>query len=157
MTQSPTIDPFSRPDGSTLTVRPETSAFTLAVLASLTGMLVPAVIAYGFATMTEPTVVAVALMALAILLTVALPHWGLILFVGLFYIRPEETIEGMASLHLVQTMSVATLFAWWYNSSLKRMKLTRSPANVLVVGFAVVVLAILESRSRSRFENAQSV
>lgn len=62
--------------------------------------------------------VVVGLIGLA--LTVAFPYVGLLIFLGLLYLRPEESFPEMAGARLTLLISLTVLFAWMVNACLVR-------------------------------------
>ncbi|HLV79479.1 MAG TPA: O-antigen ligase family protein [Chthonomonadaceae bacterium] len=113
------------------------SATTLFVLA---GLLIPCLVAFSLATQ-NPFVVTLWMAEIALLLiAMARPFWGLLLLVGLIYIRPEEMDPSLAGLHLTLAVSVVTLISTWFQFFLDRQRVTRSPQITAIFAFSIVVL-----------------
>lgn len=120
---------------------PRGSAGPLLIAAA--AVVVPGAIAYGLLTANEAQVVAVLAAALAGFVILARPFWGLMLFVALLYTRPEESIPGLAGLHLPLLVAVVTMVGAWIQMFLEKQRVARTPMNLMVMGFFAV--AILSS------------
>lgn len=68
------------------------------------------------------------------------PYAGLLLFLFLLYVRPNEIIKALVPLRLVMAVAVGTLLIWLANMIFKRnFRLIKSPLNFLMMAFLVVV------------------
>src|SRR5438309_6212127 len=78
---------------------------------------------------------------LILTLVLACPYAGLIIFLGLLYLRPEEIFPKLAGARMTLVVSLVTLFAWAVNALLRRERsLLHLPVVRCFIGF--VVLAI---------------
>src|SRR5438067_8014470 len=82
------------------------SAGVTILLTIFAGVLLPAILAYGFVTTNEAQVAAAVVGMAAVLVVMARPLWGLLFFVGLLYVRPEEAIPALAGTRLVLSVSI---------------------------------------------------
>jgi O-antigen ligase len=110
------------------------------LVAFLAVVLVPGLIAFGLATVNELQVVAVILGVLGVLAILARPFWGMIICVGLIYIRPEEAISALQGMRFTLLVSVVTLVAMLLQFSQQNTRLVRTPLNGLLSGFAITVV-----------------
>jgi putative inorganic carbon (HCO3(-)) transporter len=67
----------------------------------------------------------------------ARPFWGLIFFIGLVYIRPEESIEAIQGMRLPLLVSILTLLATIFHKLINRESFVRSPLNGMMIGFGI--------------------
>src|SRR4051794_15243864 len=58
-------------------------------------VLIPLVVAYGFGNHNELQVCALIIGVAGLAVGLANPFWGLIFFVALLYVRPEETVPAL--------------------------------------------------------------
>jgi len=101
------------------------------------GIIIPAVLAYFLTTTKEERTVAAVLAALGGLVIIARPFWGLILFVGLLYTRPEESIPALSGMRLPLMISLVTMAGLFLQLTLQRQAFTRSSLNGMVLGFGL--------------------
>jgi O-antigen ligase len=81
----------------------------------------------------------VALMVLVLIVTE--PFVGLLIFLGLLYMRPEEYIPALAGARMTLLVSVIALFAWMINALLCKERFRfHLPAVQCFVGFLVVAI-----------------
>lgn len=107
----------------------------------LVGLLIPILLTYSLATASEFQVGAVVAALLGLALIIARPHVGLILFVSLLYIRPEESIPALAGMHFTLLVAVVTLCGLLLTMALNKETFARTPLNWVIVlfsGFAVL-------------------
>jgi putative inorganic carbon (hco3(-)) transporter len=119
-----------------------TDAWSLPVIltVALTVVLVPAVLAYLFATTNEMMVVFGVIGLIFLLLIMAYPFLGTLLFVGFLYMRPEETFRELAGMRLALIISVATLIGMVFVMSINRIRAVRSPITPLILTFTAVAV-----------------
>ena len=110
------------------------------VLTVLAGAVAPALLAYLFATTHEVQVFAIVLGVIALVLTLRNPFFGLIVFVGLLYTRPEEVIEPLNGMHFSLIASVVTLAGTILKMRMNGEKAIRTPLNGMIVGFGLIVI-----------------
>lgn len=108
-----------------------------AFLFIIVGMIVPALIAYGFGTLNETQVIAVILAILGLCGILARPFVGLIFFTCLLYTRPEESIPALAGMHFTLIVALVTLIGMLVQFALHRVPLVRTPFIGMMIGFAV--------------------
>ena len=108
------------------------------LLAFLALVVVPGLLAYGFAVTKETLVVAGVIGLLAVLLVVSRPYIGLTVFVALLYMRPEESFPALTGMRLAFLVSVLTLIATWFYLFLQRSPVVRTPVNTMVLGFGAI-------------------
>lgn len=110
------------------------------ILTLITGILVPALIAYWMATDSEVRVIAVVLAVLGFLVLMARPFWGLMFLVGLIYLRPEDTFTPLQGMRLTLWVSLGTILATFVHMVLKREPIVRTPLNGMLFGFMACVV-----------------
>ena len=110
------------------------------ILTLLAGAIAPALLSYLFATTHEILVFAIVLGVIAVILTLANPFLGLIIFVGLLYTRPEEVIEPLNGMHFSLIASVVTLAGTLLKMRMNGEKAVRTPLNGMIVGFGLIVV-----------------
>lgn len=110
-------------------------------LLAIAGLLVPALLAYFMTTGTDVKVFAVVLAIAAGVLIIASPYWGLVAYIGLLYVRPEETVSGLAGTHLVLAAAIITLVGTYLKMALNRESPARTPMTGLIIGFALWAVA----------------
>lgn len=103
-------------------------------------LLIPAITVYGMATMNELRVLAMVLALIGAGVIIARPFWGLIFFVGLLYVRPEESIEALQGMRLTLITSMVTLVALTFQKLLNREKTVKSPLTGMMACFGVAVV-----------------
>jgi putative inorganic carbon (hco3(-)) transporter len=116
------------------------SAQTLPLLLIL-GIIIPVGLVYGLVTTNESQVMAMILGLLGLLIIAARPYWGLIFFIGLVYIRPEESFPALAGMRLTLVVSLITLCALWFQLFLNRERMAQTPTNGMIIGFGLVTIA----------------
>lgn len=109
------------------------SPFSLAFFA----LILPIAVAYFMVTGNELRQFATIIALIGGALIFARPNLGLMLFVVLVYTRPEDLIEEIQGMRLSLIVSGVTLIAMLFHKLLDRQKLTRSPINLLIVGFGI--------------------
>src|SRR5579862_3537194 len=132
------------PNRPTYTAQPREvtaqSSASLGVLLALCGLVIPGAIAYGMGTANELQVLAVVLGAIGIASLFASPFFGLVVFAGLLYTRPEESVKALAGMHLTLVIAVMTLIGMILQMMLSREKAVRSPTIGMVIGFAAAAV-----------------
>jgi putative inorganic carbon (hco3(-)) transporter len=127
----------------------DTDSSSTTLLLIVAALLVPCGVAYSLGTVNELQVIAVIIGLMGLCAILARPHWGLLLFVGLLYIRPEDSISALAGMHFTLIVSLVTLVGAILMIVLQRLPLVRTPVNGLILGF--VLMAVL-----SNFEEVSS-
>lgn len=119
--------------------RGQPAAFPSALLL-LACLLIPCLLAYSLTT-TNPIKVTLWVVEIALLLIAfARPFWGLLLFIGLIFVRPEEMNPDLAGMHLTLAVSIVTLISTWFQFFLDRQRVTRTPQITMMFGLAVIVV-----------------
>ncbi|MBI3909881.1 MAG: O-antigen ligase family protein [Armatimonadetes bacterium] len=118
------------------------SAFPMAAILLVlgVGVLLPMALARGLTTNSELKVVALELCLLGTLAVLLQPFWGLVLVVGLLYVRPEESIAALAGMRFTLLVSLVALASVLAHLFLSREKLVRTPFNVMLLGFAATAI-----------------
>lgn len=120
------------------------------------GLILPTLLAYALVTTNETQVLAVMLGLLGVTLILARPSWGLVLFVGLVYVRPEETFPVLAGMRFTLAISLVTLIGLYLQLFVNREMFVRTPVNILLLGFTfTVILSIVGKASIS--ETAEQI
>ncbi|MFN3649685.1 MAG: O-antigen ligase family protein [Armatimonadota bacterium] len=119
--------------------RPGDWGQALVFFAALLG--IPLVLALSFARANELQVIAVELCLLILVLGPAVPFWGLVLFVGLLYVRPEEIIPGLQGMRLSLGVSMVTIAACLVQLCVRRERVASTPLNPMMLGFAAALIA----------------
>jgi putative inorganic carbon (hco3(-)) transporter len=104
----------------------------------IAGLLLPLALAYGLATENELKVIAIVIGCLGVALIVWQPFFGLLLLVGLIYVRVEELIPALAGMRLTLIISGATLVAAAVQCMLRKTRLVRNPIVEMLFAFAAV-------------------
>ena len=117
----------------------EISGLDITLLAGA-GVILPVWLAYTFTTTSETLafVVVVAVIALVAMLT--RPFLGLLLFVALLYVRPEEGFPALNGLHLALTTALVTLTGLIGQKVMNREKAIRTPLNGMMMCFGGIVV-----------------
>jgi O-antigen ligase len=69
------------------------------------------------------------------------PFWGLLLFVALVFIRPEELVPALAGLRLTLLVSSVTFLGMIFQALLNRETLKWTPLMTMIAGFFLSVVA----------------
>jgi O-antigen ligase len=107
----------------------------------LAGILIPCLLAYYLVTGNENMVFAFVLAALGGLVIIGRPFWGLVLFIGLLYTRPEENIPALAGARLPLLISAVTAVALTFQKLLNRESIVKTPMNGMIIGFGLAAIA----------------
>ncbi|HLK55530.1 MAG TPA: O-antigen ligase family protein [Chthonomonadaceae bacterium] len=118
------------------------------MLLLIAGGLIPGLLAYSFGTVHEAQVIAVVIGVLFMLLIITYPFFGLIVYTGLIYARPEETFPALAGMHLTLAIAIITFIGMGAQHILEKRPIVRTPMLGLMVCFAV--LAILSGVIRGQ-------
>jgi O-antigen ligase len=106
-------------------------------LAGLISLLIPALLLLYPMSLVIGGVVGL----LVVALVAARPYAGLLLFLALLYLRPEESFPALAGARMTLTVSLVALFAWAVNALLCRERLLlHLPVVRCCLGFVVVAL-----------------
>ena len=65
---------------------------------------------------------------------------ALLLFVGLLYVRLEETFPTLTSMRIALGIALVTLLGLWFRLFLNREPVIRTPVNGMIVGFGMVAV-----------------
>lgn len=103
-------------------------------------ILLPAFLTYALVTTNEYLVISLMVGFCIIGLILARPFWGLIVFITLLYVRPEENVRELAGMHLPLFVSVVTLFAGVLSKFVNRIDFIRSDMIRMLSIFAVAVI-----------------
>jgi putative inorganic carbon (HCO3(-)) transporter len=128
---------------NTYTVQSEsrsTSLTPFALLIILAGVLLPGAIAYGFGSTDENQVFAIVLATLGVVAILARPFIGMVFFVALLYIRPEETIPALAGMHFTLAVAVLTLAGMVGKMCMDRQPIVRTPLNGMIICFGLATI-----------------
>lgn len=106
----------------------------------LAALIIPGLIAYFLSTTNAIKVTLWVAEIALLLLAFARPFWGLLLFVVLLYIRPEEMNADLGGMHLTLFVSVVTLVSTWFHFFLDKVKVVRTPQIGMMLGFFGTVL-----------------
>lgn len=128
------------------------SSKTPPILIFLIVLFVPIILSYELITVKETYVFSITLAAIGGLVIFARPFWGLILFIMLLYIRPEESIQEIQGVRLPFIISVTTLLSTLAHKLVNRENIQKSPLNLLIFGFTLV--AIISSFQSYIFDTA---
>lgn len=110
------------------------------LLAVLFGLLLPLLVLIPVATTSEPRALAI-IAGMAVVVTIVVrPYVGLLLFVGLVYVRLEETVPEMQGLRLPLLIGGVTTLGLFLHLVLRRERMTRTPVNAMMLGFAAAVV-----------------
>ncbi|MBB6053164.1 O-antigen ligase family protein [Armatimonas rosea] len=120
---------------------PTNPSKTPPILIFLIVLVVPIILSYELITVKETYVFSITLAAIGGLVIFARPFWGLILFVMLLYIRPEESIQEIQGIRLPFIISVTTLLSALIHKLVNREKIQNSPLNFFIVGFSFFAIA----------------
>jgi len=106
----------------------------------LVGLIIPCVITYALTKANELQVIAVVVGILGVVAILVRPFWGLILFTGLLYVRPEDSIPALAGMHFTLIVSLVTLAGAFLLFNLQHIPLVNTPVNGLVLGFVLMAM-----------------
>jgi len=97
-------------------------------------------IAAGLLTLSAPLVVAMFLALMVAGVIMGKPHWGILAFLALVYLRPESYIAKLGALRLPLLLSSLTFFAWLVQLLLKRETFRWRTELGWMIGFAVTMV-----------------
>ncbi|HEY3282481.1 MAG TPA: O-antigen ligase family protein [Armatimonadota bacterium] len=117
--------------------QPQTTSLLLILVCAL---LIPGLLAYNLVTNREAQVVAEVLAVLGVAAIFAWPFVGVVLLIGLVYVRPEESIVALQGMRLTLMVSLVTLLALWVHAFVDRKPMTKSPVNPLILGFGAIAI-----------------
>jgi O-antigen ligase len=104
---------------------------------ALIGILVPALLLYYSMFL----VIGAVVVLLGMVVVLSSPYLGLLIFLGLLYLRPEEMFPALTGARLTLTVSLAALFAWAINALLCRERfLLHLPVVRCLLGFVVIAV-----------------
>jgi putative inorganic carbon (hco3(-)) transporter len=110
------------------------------LLIFLIALIIPIILSYELITVKESFVFAITLATIGGLIIFARPFWGLILFIALLYIRPEESIQEIQGVRLPFIISIITLVSTLIHKLVNNERLVKSQLNLLITGFALCVV-----------------
>jgi hypothetical protein len=129
--QEPTYNPIAEP---------ERSGAPAALIAAV-AVLIPILLAYALSTANEFRVAGTVLGITALIMVLARPFWGLLVFVALLYIRPEEIFPALEGMRSVLIVSLASVVGCSLQLMLNRDRLVRTPLSAMLVGFVLTAIA----------------
>lgn len=100
----------------------------------------PGIIGYAMAAGDETQVFAIALASCAAIACLWQPFAGLLIFLTLFYTRPEESIPVLAGMHFTLIVAILTLIGMAVQFSVDRIHFVRSP--VIGMTFGVLLASV---------------
>ncbi len=103
-------------------------------------VLAPLAIAYGFGNHDEVQVVAVIIGVVCTIFGLTYPFCGLIIFVALLYVRPEETIPALNGMHFTLIFSLVASISVVVQKLLDREAPVKLAVNGLIVCFAGILV-----------------
>ncbi len=127
--QTPAFIEYRNPDERSLPLRS-------ALLLILAGIFAPLALAYGYGTQNEVQITAIVISVICLGIGLVYPFWGLVFFVGLIYIRPEDTMPALAGLHLTLIASIVTIFSVFLQKVMDKSPPVRTPLNGMLLLFA---------------------
>jgi O-antigen ligase len=71
---------------------------------------------------------------------IAEPFIGLLLFIGLLYVRPEEVVNDLEGMRLALMVSLITFGALIFHNLIRRRPFVRSPLNGMILGFGAMAV-----------------
>ena len=110
------------------------------VLLFLGGIFAPLLLTYGYATHDEVQITAIVISVVCLGIGLVHPFWGLVFFVGLLYIRPEDSIPALRGLHLTLIASVITIFSVFLQKVMDKTPPLRTPLDKMLVLFALMAV-----------------
>ncbi len=114
--------------------------FVNIILGVIGGILAPLLLTYGYATHDETQITAIVISVICLGIGLVRPFWGLIFFVGLLYIRPEDSIRALQGLHLTLIASIVTIFSVFLQKIMEKAKPLRTPLDRMLVLFAIMAV-----------------
>lgn len=130
---------YRLPSGATATRSAPSQAMALFILLAALG--IPVMATLSFLSGEELRMAAAVISMVAALVIFARPFWGLLIFVALVFIRPEETFPALAGLRLTLLVSSVTLLGMIFQALLNREKLKWTPLMTMIAGFFLSVVA----------------
>ena len=113
---------------------------------------VPLLIAYGFGSHFELQVCAIIIGVAGLAIGLAHPFWGLIFFVALLYVRPEETVPALRGMHFTLIAAIVASLSVVLQKLMDREAPVKFPVNGLIIGFGAIV--VLSTFNKSGMETA---
>ncbi len=134
------------------------SPFLTPLFIALACILLPLVLPYAMTTTNELQVIGLVLGLVAVGVVIGNPFWGLMIFIGLIYVRPEDYMPELASLRLTLLVSCVTLIGTLCQRGIDRQRIVRDPVNPLIIAFGVImVLSTLMSAGGETLKAAEDV
>ena len=103
-------------------------------------LVVPALITYVMATGNEFRQAAVFVGLLVGGVILARPFWGLLLFIALVYVRPEESLVELQGLRLPLLVALTTLVATIFHKLVNRERFVLTPLGGMMVCFGITAV-----------------
>jgi O-antigen ligase len=116
-----------------------TQAAALLILLAALGL--PVIAMLSVLSGEELRMAAAVIAMIAGLVVFARPFWGLLIFVALVFIRPEETFPALAGLRLTLLVSSVTFLGMIFQALLNREKLKWTPLMTMIAGFFLSAVA----------------
>jgi putative inorganic carbon (HCO3(-)) transporter len=101
---------------------------------------IPGFIAYALGTINETQVVGGVIGILFGLLIASYPGFGLLVFVGLLYTRPEESIAALAGMHFPLIVALVSTFGMAVKLLMEKQPAVKTPLIGMIVGFAIAAI-----------------
>lgn len=104
------------------------------LLIATTCLLIPAVLTYCMAAGSELQVFGAVIALCALVGCFSQPFAGLLIFLALLYIRPEESITALAGMHFTLIVAIVTLLGMLTRNSMDHVRLLRFPVLSMAAG-----------------------
>ena len=101
---------------------------------------IPGLIAYALGTINETQVIGGVIGVLFGLLIASYPAFGLLVFVGLLYTRPEESIAVLAGMHFPLIVALVTTCGMAVKLLLEKLPAVKTPMVGMMVAFALAAM-----------------
>jgi putative inorganic carbon (HCO3(-)) transporter len=110
------------------------------VLPLAAGLFIPAILTGLFSSMDSVRALATVLEILVSLAILARPFWGLLVLIGLVYIRPEDSIAALENMQLVLTVSLVLIASTAMNLMIRRERILWTPQCTMLAGFGLMAV-----------------
>ncbi len=89
----------------------------------------------------EFQVLGVALAIIGVMVILARPFYGLLLFTALLYTRPEESIQALAAMHFTLAVAVVTIISMWFRMFMRKESFIHTPFLAMLTAFGLTAIA----------------
>lgn len=103
-------------------------------------VFVPMLVTYVMATGNEFRQAAVFVSLIIGGVILARPFWGLLLFIALVYVRPEESLTELQGLRIPLLVSITTLVATIFQKLISRERFIFTPLGGMMIGFGITAV-----------------